>query len=483
MIRFLQTRQVFVAILALGLFTMAARGMADPDAWWHLRTGQLILQNHGLFHSDPFSFTRFGQSWINHEWLSDVLLFGIYRIAGIGGLIVTFAAIIAASFLLVYVRSAGRPYLAALMTLWGAVASASTWGVRPQMFSLLLASIFLLLLEASEHRPRLLRWTAPLMLLWVNLHAGYPIGLVFVGLFLAGEALEAAISPEPWQHFAPRLKRLAVAFVVCMALVALNPYGWRIYLYPLETLHSAAMQRFIQEWFSPNFHDPASLPLLLMLLALIVGTAFSPRRLRLRNLLLLLVTIPAALRSLRHIPILMLVLVPAVAELVEAWLQESGATRLLKKPLTGQSHRTLVINFVVLLSFAVFVVLRIRQVVSHQGEVEARNFPVAAVAFLEREHPPEPVMNHYNWGGYFIWKLYPQYRVFMDGRADVYGDAFMTDFGASYYLTDNWKKTLEQWSIRTIVLPPDAPLITALRSSPEWREIFADSQAVILTRR
>ena len=163
------------------------------------------------------------------------------------------------------------------------------------MFSLLLASIFLLLLETSERRPNLLWWTAPLMLLWVNLHAGYPIGLVFIGLFLAGEALEAGIGPEPWQHFAPRLKRLAVAFALCLALVVLNPYGWRIYLYPFETLHSAAMQRFIQEWFSPNFHDPASLPLLLMLLALIGGAALSPRRLRLRNLLLLLVDHPGRL--------------------------------------------------------------------------------------------------------------------------------------------------------------------------------------------
>ena len=67
-------------------------------------------------------------------------------------------------------------------------------------------------------------------------------------------------------------------------------------------------------------------------------------------------------------------------------------------------------------------------------------------------------MNHYNWGGYFIWKLYPQYRVFMDGRADVYGDALMTDFSDCYYLTDNWRKSLQNWGIRTVVLPPDAPL-------------------------
>lgn len=483
MIRLLQTRHVFIAILALGLFTMAARGMADPDAWWHLRTGQLILQNHAVFHSDPFSFTRFGQPWINHEWLSDVLLFGIYRVAGLGGLIIIFAAVVAASNLLVYVRCPGRPYLAALMTLWGAVASASLWGVRPQMFSLLLASMFLFLLESSEQHPKLLWGAPPLMLLWANLHAGYPIGLVFIGLFLAGETLEAGMDPEPWRHFLPRLKQLAMTFFGCLSLVVVNPYGWRIYRYPFETLHSAAMQRFIQEWFSPNFHDPASLPFLFMLLALIGFLAISPRGLRPRTLALLLLTIPAALRSMRHIPILMLLMVPAVAGLIEAWLQDLSATRFLHRPLAAQSRRTLIFNLVVLVCFGVFAGFRVQQVLSRQREVEARNFPTAAVAFMEREHPPEPVMNHYNWGGYFIWKLYPKYRVFMDGRADVYGDDFMTDFGACYYLTGNWKRPLEQWNIRTMVLPPDAPLITALRSDSEWREIFADSQAVILIRR
>ena len=483
MIRLLHTRPVFVTILALGLFTMAARAVTDPDVWWHLRTGQLILQNHSLFHTDPYSFTRFGQPWINHEWLSEALLFGWYRVAGFGGLIVVFAVIISATFLLVFLRSSGRPYLAALMTLWGAVASAPSWGVRPQMFSLLLASIFLLLLEASEQRPRLLWWTAPLMLLWVNLHAGYPIGLAFIALFLVGEGLEAAIRPEPWQKSVPRLKRLGTAFAICLALVALNPNGVRIYWYPFETLRSAAMHRFIHEWFSPDFHDPTYLPLLLMLLALIAGLALSPRCPRLRNLVLLLATIPAALRSVRHIPILVLVIVPVLAELAQAWLQKSGATRFLRRPLTGATPRTLVINFLVLVTFAAFTGFRIRYVVSQQAETEARHFPLAAVAFLQQERPPGPLLNHYNWGGYFIWKLYPQYRVFMDGRADVYGDIFMTDFGACYYLTDDWKKSLRTWGIRTLVLPPDAPLITGLRSGSEWRQIYADSEAVILTRR
>src|ERR1700704_7015941 len=107
MTRLFETRRVFVAILALGLFTMAARGITDPDVWWHLRTGQLILQNHSLFHTDPYSFTRFGQPWINHEWLSEVLLFGLYRVAGFGGLTGAFVVVISGTFLLVFLRSSG----------------------------------------------------------------------------------------------------------------------------------------------------------------------------------------------------------------------------------------------------------------------------------------------------------------------------------------------------------------------------------------
>ena len=479
----LQTRRVFVAILALGLFAMAARGITDPDVWWHLRTGQLILQNHSLFHTDPYSFTRFGQPWINHEWLSEVLLFGLYRSAGFPGLTVAFGVVIAATFLLVFARSAGRPYLASLMTLWGAAASAPSWGVRPQMFSLLLASIFLLLLEASERRPILLWWTPPLMLLWANLHAGFPIGLAFIALFLMGEALETAIGPDPWQKSAPRLEQLALAFGLCLATIALNPNGLRLYWYPFETLSSVAMHRFIQEWFSPDFHDPTYLPLLLMLLALVAGLAVSPRSPRLRNLLLVLATIPAALRSIRHIPILVLVIVPVLAELGHALLERSRANRLFRTPVAGSTSRTLAINFVVLFFFTGFTVIRVRQVVSTQAEAEAKNFPVAATAFLQQQHPPGPMMNNYNWGGYFIWKLYPQYRVFMDGRADVYGDALMTDFSDSYYLTGNWRKSLQTWNIQTVVLPPDAPLVTALRSGPEWEQIYSDSEAAILTRR
>jgi hypothetical protein len=121
-------------------------------------------------------------------------------------------------------------------------------------------------------------------------------------------------------------------------------------------------------------------------------------------------------------------------------------------------------------------------VVRHQGESEAENFPKAAVAFLAEQQPPGPILNHYNWGGYFIWKLYPRYRVYIDGRADLYGDAFMDQFAATYYLTARWREELERWQVCTVILPPAAPLVTALKAEPAWKQVYADSQAVVLTR-
>lgn len=477
----LETRRVFVLVLALGLFAMAARGMTDPDAWWHLRTGQLITASHCVPHTDPYSYTRYGQPWVAHEWLSDVLIYNLYRSGGWAGLIAAFGVITAATLLLVFGRCAGRPYVAGTVTVWAALASLPCWGVRPLMLSLLLASIFLVILERSHARPKWLWWTPPLMLLWVNLHAEYALGIALLGLFLAGDALEVALGTETWAQATPRLRKLAMVAAICVALAPLNPNGLRMYSYPFQTLHSRAMQQYIAEWASPNFHQGRYLAILLMMLATLVGLGLMPRRVRPRDVLLLLVMTAAALRSVRHIPIYVLVAAPILSRLAQSFVESRGQAWLDSARTRAFPGKTLV-NASLLAAVAVFVVARVSYVARHQGETEAENFPAAAVAFMETQRPPGPILNHYNWGGYFIWKLYPEYRVYIDGRADVYGDAFMDQFAKTYYLTGDWRQELERWQIRTVILPPAAPLVTVLRVEPGWKQAYEDSQAVVLVR-
>jgi hypothetical protein len=478
----LETRRVFVVILALGLFAMAARGVADPDVWWHLRTGQLIIENHKVFHSDPYSFTRAGQPWIDHEWLSQVAMYGVFRLAGWGGLIIGFAAIIAVALSLVYLRCPGRPYVAGLFVVWGAAASAPIWGVRPQMFTLLLASIFLLILERSDQHPSVLWWTPPLTLLWVNLHGGYFVGIGLMILFLAGEVLEVAFGFEVWPQAAPHLRTLALVLVACLAVVPLNPNGIHMYWYPLETIRSSAIQNYVDEWLSPNFHQAKELPFLCMLLFTLFALGLSSRRLRVREILLLLATTGLALRSVRHIPIYVLIAVPILSGAAQSWLEEHGGRSCLFLRPSSLGLRRMLVNATILATFMAFTITRVRTVIGHQAETEAEHFPAAAVSFLARQRPPGPILNNYNWGGYFVGKLYPQYRVFIDGRTDLYGDPFMDDFYATYHLTDDWQGPIQKWQIRTIILPPDAPVITALRSHAGWKQTYADPQALILTR-
>jgi hypothetical protein len=478
----LNIRRLLVMVLGLGLFAMAARSITDPDIWWHLRTGELILSTHSVPRTDPFSFTRFGQPWVAHEWLSDVLIYGLYRIGGWGGLIVPFGVITAMALLLIFVRCAGRPYVAAIATIWAAAASAPTWGVRPQMLSFLLASLFLLILERASERPKMVWWTVPLTWLWLNLHAEFALGIALMLLFLAGTALDVGFGVDQWDERKPFLRNLGGAILACLAVVPLNPNGFRMYWYPLETLQSPAMQSYIDEWFSPNFHQLRHLPFLLMLLAIVAALPLSGRRIRPRELLLLLVMTAAALHSIRHVAIFALVATPVLSSLLLGWLEKTG----LSQRLTTKEHPThpprQALHTVVLLAFLAFTTVRVGAVLLGQPQLEAMRFPAAAVSFLAAQRPPRPLLNHYDWGGYLIWKLYPQYQVYVDGRADLYGDAFLYAHASSFYLTDGWRNAIEHWQIQTVLLPPGAPLVNGLLASHGWKQIYGDNQAVILTR-
>jgi hypothetical protein len=474
MYRYLNPRYVFPAILALGLFALAARPVVDPDLWWHLKTGQLILRNHAVFHADPFSFTRAGAPWLNHEWLSDVLMFGLYRAAGWTGLIVTFAVLTTGTFLLAFHRCAGRSYIAGALIIWVAIASLPLWDVRPQMLSFFLASLLLVLHDSSVRRPATLWWAVPMMLLWANLHAGYALGIALLVLFLIGDALDAAFGASSAASAKRRLPTLALVLAACLAVVPINPSGTKLYWYPFATLRSSSMQKYIAEWSSPNFHQAQYLPLAFLMLSILAALALSPRRLPPGKLLLLGATNFAALVSIRHIAIYALVSAPILSELLAAPLHPT------KPRLEGS--RALIVNGLIVLAFAAFVVVHVRGVIVHQPATVAERFPERAVTFLAEQRIPGPILNHYDWGGYFIWRLYPEYKVFIDGRADVYGDSLMHDFASTYSLTDDWRGPLNQWHIRAIILPSDAPLITALQMSPEWKRIYSDSQATILTR-
>jgi hypothetical protein len=480
----LSTRRIVVLAFVLILFSLVARQIEffDPDFWWHLKTGQHIVETKSIPHQDIFSFTKSGSEWITHEWLSETAMYTVYRAGGWGWLVVLFSTTITLSLWLVFRRCECHPLIAMGATLLGAAAANPVFGVRPQMISFLLVSIYLAILGQYSRTGKGNRlWLlVPLMALWVNLHAAFPVGLALIGLAGAGLLLDGYFARRGFAEIVSQLKPLAMLLAACVLVVPLNPNGLRLFTYPLETLNSAPMQAYILEWASPDFHQAGFQPLALLIIAAVLLLAVSPKRPRPSDLLFLAVFCYGALRSGRHIPFFALVAIPIIAEhgwsLISAgpvgqWLSKSETS-------TG-SKKTVQIVMIAVLALASL--KQVTALVKFRPDEAAQKFPVAAVDFLRSNHPTGPLYNSFNWGGYLIWTL-PEMPVFIDGRADVYGDRFFDETIHTYRGLENWNLTLDRFGVRTVLIERDGPLASLLRAQAGWKVIYEDQQAIVFAR-
>jgi len=472
----------FALVLLFGLLAMTARNAIDPDLWWHLRTGQWIVETGHVPHSDPFSFTRAGHAWVSHEWLSEVVFYELWKHGGAAALIVFAAIITTAGFMLLYLRCPGKKHWAAAATVLGALAAAPSWGVRPQMFTFTLASLLLWLLErgTEEDRPRLLLWIPPLFLLWLNLHAGFALGPALLLAYGVGLIMETAVGNTPWQQARPIIFRVLLLLLACLALVPLNPSGAQLYRYPLDTLRSPGMRSFIGEWRSPDFHEWMYRPFLLVWLLILTALASSRWRPKGRVIVPLLLTSFAALDAVRHIPIFVLVAIPVMA----AALPVTSASLAVSRRSPDSSRFRPLFNGAVVILIGVFALVKWVSLARNQDARVAEQFPQQAVAFLRAGDYPRRIFVYYDWGGYAIWKLYPEYRVFVDGRADLYGDDLLRQsIKTALELRTGWRDVLDRWKVEAVLVPPSCALAQALLLDPNWHAAFSDSKAIILLRK
>lgn len=483
----LSLSNVFPVILLLGLLGMTARPVTDPDLWWHLRTGQWIVESGHVPHADPFSFTRAGHAWVSHEWLTEVIFYELWKHGGAGALIVFSAIVTTAGFMLLYLRCLrnGRErYWAAAATVFGALASAPSWGVRPQMFTFTLAALLLWLLECGQDRPRLLFWIPPLFLLWLNLHAGFALAPALLLAYGGGLLLETGVGNTSWREARPIILRIVLLLLACLALVPLNPSGTQLYRYPFDTLRSPGMRSFIGEWFSPDFHQGLYRPLLLLWLLLLTTLASSRTRPKGRVIVPLLLVSFAALDAVRHIPIFILVAIPMIAAALPAAHVSKNASRGVPTSLRFRPF----FNAAVLVLISVFALAKILSIARNQEASEGAPFPQKAIAFLQandlghNHDQSQRIFAYYDWGGYALWKLYPEYRVFVDGRADLYGDDMLRQFTTVVQFQTGWRDILDHWQVEAVLIPPSCALAQALLLDPDWHTEFSDSKAVILFR-
>ena len=472
-------RKVVEVYVFAYVFFLASRPISDGDFWWHLKTGEFILQNRAVPRTDFYSFTNYGKAWVAHEWLSEAIFYAIYSVIGFNGLICIFALLTALAFWIVFKRSEAHPIVAGFAVILGALTVLPTIGVRPRVFTLLLASIFLALLNRymRDSESRAIWWLVPLMVLWVNLHGGFLLGFVLIGLTIAGMVLDAwsnSLRPPGAVY------KLVMVLAACLVVAVLNPHGFHIFAFPFEIFFSPVQQRAIVDWFSPDFHQRELLPLALLILFTVAALALSPKRPRPSEVLLFLATLFMTLKSYRHMAIFSLVAAPLLATYSQSWLESIDVSRRLfeRKPEAGKFGLQAVLLLLPLLLFVGVLKSRVYVPLTQ----DRAGVPLQAVAFMKEQNILGNTFTDPNiWGGYLIWAM-PSNPVFIDGRIDMYGDQFVTEHLGIVYGTIGWREPFDRYGVKNVIAEPKSVLARELRESGEWREVYQDSMAVVFVR-
>lgn len=493
----------------LTVFDGAQRFFRDSDTGWHIRTGESILARGSLPRTDPYSFSRPGQSWLAWEWASDVLMGAAHQAGGPAAVALMYGLAIAGGVWLwfrLHWTVGGNFFLACLMAAPMLSTASLHWLARPHVLGwvLLLTAVWWaervsgLRIQAGEEEqagmPISLRQATAIFLfgaVWANLHASFFLGPVIGLIYAAGHRL------RPWiWNLDPRVERNKARRFACAAAWALlgslvNPYGWNLHRHVLAYLRDSELLARVGEYQSFDFHVEGAFQILAAVGLAALGGVLALGQGRLAQFLLAAVLLVAALRSARGLPLAALVLLPlangsitralrgaaGLAPRLRGWLDGflgySERLRALEARLDGRVWVPVAVTLAILW-------LRTPAVAARAG-FPATEFPVAAVAEVEKLPQEVRLLAPDKYGGYLIYRFAGRRKVFFDGRSDFYGAAFMKDYIRLMQVRPGWHRQVEAWGFTHALLPNDYSLVAALEQAG-WKRVYRDGVATLLER-
>jgi hypothetical protein len=491
---------IFIALLATLVFTpLSVKLLGDAGIGWHIRTGQLILANHAVPRVDPFSSSMAGKPWFAWEWLYDATVGALEARLGLNGVVwltgVIIALVFAATFSLLVRRGVNLAVVLVLLLL-ALAASMIHFLARPHVVSWLFTLIWFSILDSSErdllssrirdYRRRL--WVLPLlMLVWVNVHGGFLIGFVLLAIFGMSAvwmwlSAKNGLLEEELVRIAARRRSLDLLSIGLISLVAslINPYGWRLYVHIYSYLSSRFLIDHIEEFQSPNFHGIAQKCFLVLLLITLAALAARGSRvsLRLSGVLTILFAVYSGLYASRNIPVSSLLLILVVALLISWKTSVHGFLQRMQLMESGQRGHLWPIAAIIL---TLVVAANGGQIGSHilmDAHFDPKRMPIEAVDYIDKHHVQGPILSPDFWGGYLIYRLYPNQRVVVDDRHDFYGEAFLKSYLETVHAERGWEGFIREQRPFCVLLPKDSPLANLLLEDHDWKTIYTDEVAV-----
>jgi hypothetical protein len=492
----------------LGLFwctTGVGWLLTDSDTGWHIRTGEWILRNGRVPAVDIFSFTKSGSPWFAWEWLSDVLMAAVHHAAGLRGIVLLSLVLLGLTSTCTYrnaVAEFGHRLIAIVLTALAMAASTIHWLARPHLVTPLLAAVFLgiLIRVQKSGMMQLLLVLPPLTILWVNLHGGFFVGIVLLITYALGSVVEDFIQEDRF-CIQTRAKSYALTAMACLAASLINPYGYRLHIHVAQYLSASFYIQRISEFQSPDFHSFSAAYFETLLVFAIAAAFWHFASGRLIQVMLLLSWAHLALFSARNIPIFAVVAAPGITSALREWLEYAGPSSSLNWLRRFSGSVSELENGLQLIashskrdrfhSTPCLAVLTLAVLLAYPGHLKAlhagfdpNRFPVTAASALSQQAAPESIRLYANWqwGGYLIYRLWPSFKVFDDGRTDFYGPAFVEDGLEVWDAHSNWNRILTRYQVNAALVPVDSALATLLRGQRDWKAVYEDQVAVLFEK-
>lgn len=437
----------------------------NSDFGWHLKTGELIIQEKQIPYSDLFSYSMPDYKWADYEYLFHIIIGIIYKFFGIYGISAFFG--ILNSFLFIFLFPKIGVYYnfpSPLRHIFGFLLFFILYpvgGARPAIFSWI---FFILVFLIIQNQKKL--WILPgIFLIWANLHPSFPIGLILLAFFSGIEFLKDGVS-----------KKIAFIFLLSVLATFINPYFYNLHLSILNVLMDSFAKLYILEWHPLNIGEIFGFYYVIFAFMFFIVLYFTRQeKEELPYVAASFLFFAYGFSSFRSAPFFMFISFSIIFDRLKNLVLIHDLNKFL--------NRKIIPAFIL----AVFTpVLFLKFYFAPFDIQENREYPAEAINFLKNNiFSYNNILNYYDWGGYLIWKI-PEKKVFIDGRMPEWKTDkthILKEYVVIKDLKDGWDAKLAYYKIDTVFLPPDTPLINGLKITGSWKEVFYDKKSVILMKK
>ncbi len=499
---------ILIFLLAWFGFLMAAKiDLVTADLGRHIKNGEWIVENHfnlserdSPVHENFYSYTNADFPVANHHWGAGVIFYWIYKLAGFSGLSIFYIFLSAASFLIFFViaKRESNFTVAAVFAIVLIPLMAERREVRPEVFSCFFAALFLWALwswRRKELASSRLYALPLLMILWVNSHVYFFLGLFLIGTYWLVEMVQflfAKLSDEEFLEKVKGAKNLTAVLILSTLAALLNPFGWKGLVYPLQIFknYGYTIVENKSVWFVEKYGITNSnfmlikAVLILMILSFVLIFIINKKKVSFPYFVFAIFFGITGWLAIRNFTLLGFFALPILALNFESIFTPSQKDNLPAK------ENGIAVMFIAIATIAIFA--NYKFILLHSGDRGIGLMPgnEAAAEFLKKEKISGPIFNNYDIGGYLIWGLPEGEKVFVDNRPEAYPDSFFSEvYKPMQGDMSVFKKVDGQYKFKAVVFsarditPWGMNFLKVIRENSNWEKSFEDDYAVVFLRK